>query len=122
MLQTNGDFRVELQDLYAQDGFCSKISDHEEHCPFWKQLYPPVSATTTITATVLESDSEARIIVLQQPVAGFVTITLTPDGQLLTADGQLATWEEIVGESQVQASGEVGDAGTLLADRVQLIP
>ena len=122
VLQANGDFHVELQDLYVQDAPCTQISDHEEHCLCWKQLYPPVSATTTITATVLESDPEARIIVLQQPVAGFVTITLTPDGQLLTADGQPATWEEIVGGSQVQASGEVGDAGTLLADRVQLIP
>lgn len=123
VLQANGALRVELQDLYVQDGPCTKISDHEEHYPFWKQLYPPVSTTTTtITATVLESDPEARIIVLQQPVAGFVTITLTPDGQLLTADGQPMTWKEIVGGSQVQASGEVGGAGTLLADRVQLIP
>jgi len=122
VLQANGVLRVELQALYVQDGPCSKMLDHTEHCPFWKQLYPPVSATTTITATVLESVPEARIIVLQQPVAGFVTITLTSDGQLLTADGQPATWEEIVAESQVQANGEVGDAGTLLADRVQLIP
>lgn len=122
VLQANGDFRVELRELYVQDGPCTQISGHQEHCPFWKQLYPPVSATTTITATVLESDPEARIIVLQQPVAGFVIITLTPDGQLLTADGQPATWEEIVEGSQVQASEEVGDAGTLWADRVQLIP
>ena len=85
-----------MQDLYVQDGFCSKISDHEEHCPFWKQLYPPVSATTTITTTVLESGPETRIIVLQQPVERLVTVTLVPGDQLLTADGQPAAWEEIV--------------------------
>lgn len=122
VLRSNGAFQVELQDLYVQDGPCTRIAERTEHCPFWKQLYPAVAAATTLTATVLESHSEARIIVLQQPVAGFVTLTLTPEGQLLTADGQPATWEELAKGRQVQASGKVGSAGTLLADRIQLAP
>jgi hypothetical protein len=114
------DFRVQVERLYIRDGPCTKISDYEDHCPFWKQLYPPVETTTSITGVVVKNIPEANIVVLQRPVKGFVTITLVEDGQLLTEDGQPAAWEDVVAGRQVKASGEAGAAGTLLAQQVYL--
>lgn len=119
VLRANGDLRVELQDLYVQEGECTVSSDRK-HCHSWRQLYPAVSATTTITATVLASDPEGGVIVLQQPVEGFVTITLAPDGQLLTKDGESAAWEDVTTGTPLRASGEAEAAGTLLAQQIHL--
>ena len=114
------DFRVQVERLYIRDGPCTEISDYEDHCPFWKQLYPPVETTTSITGVVVKNIPEANVVVLQRPVKGFVAITLVEDGQLLTEDGQPAGWEDIVAGRQVKASGEAVPAGTLLAQQVYL--
>jgi len=39
--RTNGDLRLVLLDLYAQEGECT-VSKSREYCHSWQQLYPPV--------------------------------------------------------------------------------
>jgi hypothetical protein len=75
----------------------------------------------SIEAAVQEVIPEANILVLTEPVQGFITITLAPEGQLLTEDSTAIGWEDIETGAQVQAIGEVGEAGTLFAQEIQLI-
>ena len=75
----------------------------------------------SIVATAQEVVSEAGVLVLAEPVQGFVTITLAEGGQLLTESGMAATWEDVIPGTQVQATGEVGEAGTLLTQEITLL-
>lgn len=75
----------------------------------------------SIEAAVQEVIPEAGILVLTEPVQGFITITLAPDGQLLTEDGTVLGWEDIAIGAQVRATGEVGEAGTLMAQAITIL-
>lgn len=119
-LTSRGDFRIEVQTLYGL-GEEHVIGGDREHWPAWQQLYPPLSANT-ITATVSVSEPQARVIVLQEPMDGFVTVTLTPEGKLLHEDGTLAEWDEVTSGVQIRAIGKVGEAGSLVAQQVFLTP
>ncbi len=81
----------------------------------------PLSPTPTqvaIEASVLETETAASVIVPEQPAQGFVTVTLAPDGQLLTEDGRTATWEDVTAGARIEATGKVGVAGTLEASEI----
>lgn len=82
------------------------------------QPLAPTPAQVTIEASVLETAPDAGVIVLELPAQGFVTVTLAPDGQLLTEDGRTATWEDVTAGAQIRATGEAGPAGTLLTGKV----
>lgn len=121
-LQRGGDdFRVNVERLYVRDGPCVPISKGEEHCPSWKQLYPPVEATTTIIGDIARVVPEAKVVVLKRPVNGFVTITLAEGGQLLDEEGEPADWEQVSAGARIEAQGELGGAGTLLATKMRLV-
>lgn len=77
-------------------------------------------AIYSIEATVQEIISEDNSLILTAPVDGFLTITLAANGRLLTQDGTAVGWEDIEPGTQVQATGTVGEAGSLLASEVMV--
>lgn len=101
-------------------GECLPLPEQAKSCSYWEWVYPPEDAPT-ITAAIQETVPEAGVIVLAEPVQGFVTITFAPDGQLRSEDGTVMGWEDIQAGVQVQASGEVGEAGTLMAQAVTIL-
>lgn len=101
-------------------GECLPLPEQAKSCSYWEWFYPPEEAPT-ITAAIQETVPEAGVIVLAEPVQGFVTITFAPDGQLRSEDGTVMGWEDIQAGVQVQASGEVGEAGTLMAQAVTIL-
>lgn len=119
-LITQGSPRVEWQALSAL-GEEQVVSGDREYWPAWQQLYPPASAVT-ITGTVSMSDPQARVLVLQEPAEGFVTVTLAPAGQLLHEDGRPASWVEVTPKVAIKATGKLGEAGSLVAQQVFLTP
>ena len=82
----------------------------------------PPAPTTTITATVMDVFLSARVIMLTQPVQGFEHVALTDDTELVFADGSGATLQDMRPGTAIQASGQAGEAGTLLAERVLILP
>lgn len=82
------------------------------------QPLSPTPTHVTIEASVQETAPAAGVIVLEQPAQGFVTVTLAPDGQLMTEDGRTATWEDVTAGARIEATGEVGVAGTLEASEI----
>ncbi|HLF25739.1 MAG TPA: hypothetical protein VJG32_05340 [Anaerolineae bacterium] len=117
-LTGQGNFRVEVQALYGLGEELALGAD-QEHWPAWQQLYPPLPAST-ITATVSVSEPQARVMVLHEPVEGFVTVTLAPEGKLLHENGNLAEWSEVTSGIQIRATGKVSEGGSLLAQQVFL--
>lgn len=117
-LQDTDGPRLVLEELYLRRGACEPVSMGELGCLNWQQVFP-APTPMTITATIVEVAANG-VIVLEKPVQGFVTVTLAPEGQLLTEDGGAANWEELTAGMQVQASGQVDQAGTLLAQEVHV--
>lgn len=117
VLRTPADPRLILEELYVLEGECVVISNYEEDCFSWQQVFPPPPATT-ITATALQVVPESGVIVLERPVEGFITVTLAEEGQLLTEEGQPATWEALRTGVGIRAVGEANAAGTLLAQQI----
>lgn len=108
------DLRLRLDYLYVSDnGGCLSHAGGGEECFYWHQVYPPVQPTT-ITATLRAVVPEANVLVLEEPVEGYITITPAAEGSPLA-------WEELTVGMQVMATGTAGPAGTLLAERVQVI-
>jgi hypothetical protein len=87
---------------------------------FEQLLDPPVEATE-ITAVVWEVFADTRIIVLEEPVEGFVSITLRVDGRIQTESGDSVDLEAIQPGQQVRAVGQPGQAGTLLVQEVEVL-
>lgn len=119
VLQVNQEMKVELHNLYVQDGGCT-LSHTREYCDSWQQLYPPIPMQKLITATVLESIPETQTIVLQQPVKGIISITLSPNGHLLAGSGETIAWESLTTGMTIQASGEIGAGGTFIAEEIRV--
>ena len=88
--------------------------------PFEQLLDLPIE-TTEITAAVSEVFADANIIVLEHPVDGFVTITLGGDGRIQTENGDSIDLGAIQPGQQVRAVGEPGQAGTLLAQEIDIL-
>jgi hypothetical protein len=111
--------RLTLTELFVHKGDCVMVSGRQETCSFWQPTVP--FTTTTITATVRSLAVDEGVIVLEQPVQGFVTITLADTGQLLAADSTAVTWDDLAAGIQVQATGEAGKGGALLAQEIQIV-
>lgn len=118
-LRVGKEFRIELQNLYVQDGLCT-VSQTREYCHSWQQIYPDVSGMKAIETTIMSLISEAQVIVPQQPVEGVVTIILASDGQVFAANGEVVTWDSLVVGTRIQAIGEIGEAGTFVAEEIHI--
>lgn len=87
----------------------------------FEQLFDLPVEATEITAVVSEVFVDIGIIVLEQPVEGFVTITLGVDGRIQTESGDSVDLEAIQPGQQVHAVGQSGQAGTLLVQEIEVL-
>jgi hypothetical protein len=74
-----------------------------------------------ITGTVMDVALSARIIRLQTPVDGFDVIALTEETELLSADGYAIMLRDIQHGGTIQAFGQPGESGTLIASQVVIL-
>jgi hypothetical protein len=116
VLRANGEPHVELQDLYVQ-----KRSNDHQFFANWQQLHPSVGASVSITGTVMKAFPETRVIVLEQPVEGFVTITLAKGGRLVNEEGERLDWDQVSIRMQVEAQGELEETATLLTSEIHFV-
>lgn len=119
ILLTPDNPRLQLEELFILKGDCQEIADYELDCYPWQRLYPPVPPIE-ITAVVSEVNVNAGVVVLEQPVNGFIAISLAADGHLLTENGAVVSWETIQSGQQINAAGQVGPAGTFLAQEIHV--
>lgn len=86
--RTNGDLRLVLLDLYAQEGECT-VSKSREYCHSWQQLYPPdreesadeLKQALAPTATPTPSLVPITLPDLTPPSGGWIAFR-TPEGHL----------------------------------------
>ena len=78
-------------------------------------------SSLTITATVMDVSSSARIFVLEGPVAGFGIIALTEETELVSADGSEIALRDIQPGVTIQASGQSGESNALIASQVLVL-
>lgn len=88
---------------------------------WYKDNHLQDSSAWSITATAKEVLPEEQVIVLAQSAVGFVTITLTENGQLKREDEKPVSWADIEPGTRIQATGIVGPAGTLLTQEIILL-
>lgn len=119
VLLTPDNPRLQLEELFILKGNCQEIADYELDCYPWQRLYPPVPPIE-ITAVASEVNVDAGVVVLEQPVNGFITISLVADGHLLAENGAAVSWETIQPGQQISAAGQVGPAGTFLAQEIHV--
>ena len=87
---------------------------------------PPPTTTTTLAPEVTHRvviatfTPSARIINLAQPVAGFTTVALAADTEIVRADGSAAGGTDLVPRASVEVTGRPGAPGTLVARRIVL--
>lgn len=79
---------------------------------------PTAPASITIVGTVMDVSLSARIITLAEPVEGFSIVALTEKCRLVSADGSEITLHEIRPGMTIQATGQPGESGALLASQV----
>lgn len=78
----------------------------------------PVEPGITIVGTVMDVSLSARVIMLTEPVEGFGVVALTEESKLVSADGGEMALHEIRPGMRIQASGQPGESGALLANLV----
>jgi hypothetical protein len=78
-------------------------------------------ADIILVGTVLDVSPSARIITLAEPVDGFTVIALTEESQLLSASGDEILLRDIQPGMRIQASGQPGVPGTLIANQVLVV-
>jgi hypothetical protein len=83
----------------------------------------PVEAGSDITlvGTVLDVSPSARTITLAEPVKGFTVIALTEESQLLSASGDEILLRDLRAGMRIQASGQPGASGALIANQVVVL-
>lgn len=87
---------------------------------------PPPTTTTTLAPEVTHRvivggfTPSALIVNLAQPVAGFTTVALLPDTQIVRANGATAAAADLVPRATVEVTGRPGAPGTLVARRIVL--
>ncbi|MDQ3641652.1 MAG: hypothetical protein M3450_09435 [Actinomycetota bacterium] len=87
---------------------------------------PPPPTTTTLAPEVTHRGvvgaftPSARIVTLAQPVAGFTTVALTADTQIVRANGATAAATDLVPQATIEVTGRPGAPGTLVAGRIVL--
>lgn len=77
--------------------------------------------TVTITGTVMDVSLSARIITLAEAVEGFDVVALTEESKLVSASGDEATLRDIRPGMRIEASGQPGESGALLAEQVLVV-
>ncbi len=123
VLQMRDAPRLKLIKLYAQRGSCQTISllpvvlgdvsIPVRFCYDWPQIYP-THESIDVQGRILGVAPEVGVIVLQQPVNGFVTINLPAN--------VVFDWSKAVPWAAIHVSGEPGEAGTLLARQIVATP
>ena len=87
---------------------------------------PPPVTTTTLAPEVTHRgvvgvySPSAGIVTLAQPVAGFTSIAVAPDTEMVRATGARATISDLVPRASVEVTGRPGAPGTLVARRIVL--
>jgi hypothetical protein len=75
----------------------------------------------TLVGTILNISPSARIITLTEPVKEFTVIALTEEGQLLSASGDEILLRDLWAGMRIQASGQPGASGALIANQVLVL-
>jgi hypothetical protein len=75
----------------------------------------------SVTGTVLHIALSARIIDLSEPVQGIQTIALVAETKILSASGQEIDLRSIEPGTQVQAWGQPGADGGLIASQIKVV-
>jgi hypothetical protein len=78
-------------------------------------------ADITLVGTVLDVSPSARILTLTEHVEGFAVIALSGESQLLSASGDEILLRDIQPGMRIQASGQPGRSGALIANQVLLL-
>jgi hypothetical protein len=81
----------------------------------------PAGSDLTIEGTVKDVSPSARIITLAEPADGFTIIALTEESQLLSASGKEILLRDLRSGMRIQASGQPGEPGALLANQVLVL-
>ena len=87
---------------------------------------PPPTTTTTLAPEVTHRvvvagfTPSARIVNLAQPVAGFTTVALAADTEIVRASGAPAAATDLVPRATIEVTGRPGASGTLVARRIVL--
>jgi hypothetical protein len=93
-----------------------------EACCGPEEPAPGGTATSTaITGTVMDVALSARIITLAEPVEGFEVVALTEQTKLVSPSGGEATLQDVRRGMRIQASGQAGESGALLAEVVLIL-
>ena len=80
-----------------------------------------VGSDIILVGTVLDVSPSARVITLAEPVDGFTVIALTEESQLLSASGRQILLRDLKAGMRIQASGQPGVPGTLIASQVLVV-
>ncbi len=75
----------------------------------------------TLVGTVLEVSPSARIITLTEPVKGVTVIALTEESELFSASRDEILLRDLRADMRIQASGQPGASGALIANQVLVL-
>ncbi len=78
-------------------------------------------ADITLLGTVLDVSPSARIITLTESVEGFSVIALTEESKLCSTSGDAILLRDIGAGARIQASGQPGTSGALIANQVLVL-
>jgi hypothetical protein len=81
----------------------------------------PAQSDVTIEGTVRDVSPSARIITLTEPVEGFSVVALTEESELLSANGDEILLRDLGAGMRIQASGQPGASGALIANQVLVL-
>lgn len=88
-------------------------------------VVPPTSTTVadvTVRGEIGGYSASARVIALAKPVAGFASVVVSQDTEVVRASGAKAVTTDLVPRAGVEVTGRPGAvAGTLVARRVVLL-
>jgi hypothetical protein len=87
----------------------------------WTAPVADVASGMSITGTVKDAFLSARVILLQEPVAGFDSIALTEETELVSADGSVMRLRDTRPGMTIEAFGRPGLSNALIATRVLLL-
>jgi len=83
---------------------------------------PKAGPGITIVGIVKDVSLSTRVIALAEPVDGFSVVALTPESELLSADGNEIAPRDIQPGMRIEASGVPGESEALLASEVHVLP
>lgn len=87
-------------------------------------VVPPTSTTVadvTVRGEIGAYSASARVMALAKPVAGFTSVVVSQDTEVVRANGAKAATTDLVPPARVEVTGRPGAAGILVARRVVLL-